>query len=184
MVGNKVSIVSPIKGSPAEKAGLKPNDQILSINGKSTDGMNINQAVNRIRGKSGTYVKLSVKRPGVASTLSFNIKRGNIPLRTVTGKIIKRSGNSIGYIDISQFNENTDKEFKKTLSGLEKKKNSRFDYRCSGKSGRLSAGSRKKKNPMRLFLRINRLFRWKIGTARKKPTILQQPKKSRTRSLI
>jgi C-terminal peptidase (prc) len=122
MVGNKISIVSPIKGSPAEKAGLKPNDQIIAINGKSTDGLDINQAVNKIRGKKGTTVKIEIKRPSVANNLNFSIKRDTIPIRTVNSKIIRQNGRSIGYLAITQFNENTDKEFASALKSLEKQK--------------------------------------------------------------
>ncbi|MDN3956510.1 S41 family peptidase [Sporolactobacillus laevolacticus] len=119
MVGKQVTIVSPIKGSPAEKAGLKPKDQIMTINGKSTEGLDINEAVNKIRGKKGTVVKIGIKRPGVNDELNFAIKRDNIPIRTVDSKIIKHNGQPIGYIAITQFNENTDQEFSKALSKLE-----------------------------------------------------------------
>ncbi|MCO7176459.1 S41 family peptidase [Sporolactobacillus kofuensis] len=119
MVGKQVTIISPIKGSPAEKAGLKPKDAIVTINGKSTDGLDINEAVNKIRGKKGTVVRIGIKRPGVANALTFAIKRDDIPIRTVDSKMIKRDGQPIGYIAITQFNENTDKEFSTALSKLE-----------------------------------------------------------------
>lgn len=117
----KISIVSTIKGSPAEKAGLKPNDQIIAIDGQTTEGLSINQAVSKIKGKKGTVVHLQVKRPGVSHTLSFNIKRDEIPLRTVYSKMMKQNQKHIGYINITSFNERTDKEFKDALSKLEDK---------------------------------------------------------------
>lgn len=122
MVGNKISIVSPIKGSPAEKAGLRPNDQIVSINGRSTDGMDVNQAVAKIRGKKGTTVKIGIKRSGVSNELMFSIKRDVIPIQTVDSRMIKQNGRPIGYIAITQFNENTDKEFSKALTSLQNQK--------------------------------------------------------------
>lgn len=122
MVGNKISIVSPIKGSPAEKAGLKPNDQIVTINGQSTDGLNINQAVGKIRGKKGTTVKIGIKRPSVNNELMFSIKRDNIPIQTVDSRMLHQNGQSIGYIAITQFNESTDKEFSNALTSLQNQK--------------------------------------------------------------
>lgn len=118
-VGSAISIVSPIKGSPAAKAGLKPNDQIVQINGVSTAGMDVNQAVDKIRGKKGTTVKLVIKRPGISNEMTFNIKRDTIPIRTVNYEMLHQSGKAIGYIAITQFNENTDQEFAKALKALE-----------------------------------------------------------------
>ncbi|TCP24894.1 carboxyl-terminal processing protease [Scopulibacillus darangshiensis] len=121
MVNNVVSIVAPIKGSPAEKAGLKPHDQIVTIDGKSTKGLSLYKAVNKIKGKKGTVVKLGVNRPGVTHTLTFEIKRGDIPLRTVKSKVIKEDNKQIGYINITSFNANTDKEFNTELKKVEDK---------------------------------------------------------------
>ena len=58
MVDGKIVIVSPFKNSPAEKAGIKPNDQILKVNGKSVEGLDLNKATLKIRGKKGTKVQL------------------------------------------------------------------------------------------------------------------------------
>lgn len=85
-----ILIVSPIKGSPAEKAGVKPNDQILKVNGKSVKGLNVNEAVALIRGKKGTNVKLVLHRAGVGD-LNLSIKRDTIPVETVYSEMKKET---------------------------------------------------------------------------------------------
>nr|WP_142315192.1 S41 family peptidase [Bacillus pseudomycoides] len=117
----KLIIVSPIKGSPAEKAGIKPNDQILSVNGNSVKDLSREEAVLKIRGKQGTDVTLEIKRSGVADPLEFKIKREKIPIFTVFSSVKKEKEKNIGYIQITSFSENTAKEFKDQLKELEKK---------------------------------------------------------------
>jgi carboxyl-terminal processing protease len=116
----KVFIVSPLKDSPAEKAGLKPNDQIIKVNGKNVEGLDLYKATEKIRGKKGTSVTLEVRRDGAAKPLTFKVKRGEIPIQTVNGKIKKEHGKRIGYIEITSFSEETGKDFKKKLKQLEK----------------------------------------------------------------
>ncbi len=98
----QIVVVSPLKDSPAANAGLQPNDIILDINGKSTSGMNLDQAVSDIRGKAGTSVNLTVDRGG--RQLSFNIKRSNITVPSVNYKLL---ANNIGYISIYSFADDT-----------------------------------------------------------------------------
>lgn len=113
-----IVIVSPIKGSPAEKAGLKPNDMILSVNGKSLQGMNSSQAVNLIRGKKGTKVELIIQRPGTEAPVKVSIVRDQIPINTVYGEML---GNGIAKVQITSFSTNTSKELVTTLNDLHKK---------------------------------------------------------------
>lgn len=114
----KIIIVSPYKDSPAEKAGLKPKDQIVSVDGENVEGLNVQEVSVRIRGEKGSKVKLEIKRPGVEKTLNFTIERDEIPIETVSSEM--KEG-SIGYIEISSFSEKTAKDFKKQLKALEKK---------------------------------------------------------------
>lgn len=117
--GEKLIIVSPIKNSPAEKAGLKPKDEILTVDGKSIKGLSQYDAVLKIRGKKGTNVTLEIKRPGVPEPIKFNIKRDEIPMYTVFGSVKNVNNEKIGYIHITSFNEKTSDEFKKELDKLE-----------------------------------------------------------------
>lgn len=112
-----IMIVSPIKGSPAEEAGLKPKDIILKVNDKSVEGLTVNEAVMDIRGKKGTKVNLLVQRAGVGE-LSFTITRDTIPIETVYSDVIE--GN-IGKIQITKFSESTGDELAKALSDLQSK---------------------------------------------------------------
>jgi len=100
--GNLI-IVAPIKGFPADKAGLKAQDIITTINGESTTGMEIDAAVNKIRGPEGTKVTLAVVR-NHAQALTFTITRTNIKLPSVTTKTL--DGN-IGYMQIISFSDDT-----------------------------------------------------------------------------
>ncbi|MGH7157675.1 MAG: S41 family peptidase [Candidatus Saccharimonadales bacterium] len=100
--GNLI-IVSPIAGFPAEKAGLRPKDIIASINGESTIGMRIDEAVGKIRGPKGTEVELRVLRDK-SEDLTFKITRADIIIPSVTSEIL--DGN-IGYLQIAQFGEDT-----------------------------------------------------------------------------
>ncbi len=117
----KIVIVSPFKNSPSEKAGLLPHDQIVSVNGKSTIGMTVNDVVAKIRGKSGTDVKIGILRAGSTEPVIFNIERKEIPIETIHSAVKKSDGKSIGYIEITQFSEKTADDFKKTLTALEMK---------------------------------------------------------------
>lgn len=104
-----LEVIAPISGYPAEKAGLKAGDLIASINGTSTSGMSVDDAVNRIRGKAGTKVTLQIVRDK-SQTLTLTITRQNITLPSVKTKIL--DGN-IGYMQITTFANDT--------SGLAKK---------------------------------------------------------------
>jgi len=121
MEDGKVIIVSPFKDSPAEKAGLKPRDQILKVDGESVEGLDLNEATKKIRGEKGTKVKLLIARKGVNKPLEIEVKRDEIPQITVYSDMKKQDGKSIGYIEITSFSEDTANEFKKQLKALEKK---------------------------------------------------------------
>ena len=121
VVEGKIKIVSPLKDSPAEKAGIKPNDQILKIDGESIEGLDLYETTVKIRGKKGTIVKLELARQGVKDPISVNVKRDEIPQITVHSDIKKEYGKSIGYLEITQFSKETASEFKKQLKELEKR---------------------------------------------------------------
>ena len=98
-----LEVVAPIEGMPAEKAGLKPKDLIASINGETTSGMSIDDAVSKIRGPKGTKVKLQIVR-NKEEALNFTITRDDIKVPSVKHEI--KDGN-IGYMQISNFSDDT-----------------------------------------------------------------------------
>ncbi|MFB6466142.1 S41 family peptidase [Cytobacillus sp. Hz8] len=115
---DSIAIVSPIKGSPAEKAGLKPKDKVLSVNGKSLRGKSSSEAVALIRGKKGTKVTLEIERPGTKGTMTISLVRDTIPIETVYGEMLK---DGIAKIQITTFSENTSKELIDKLNELQGK---------------------------------------------------------------
>lgn len=98
-----IQIVSPISGFPAEKAGLRPKDIIVSVDGKSTSDMSVNDAVKLIRGEKGTKVTLRIVRDN-SEDLNITITREEIKIPSVKWEILE--GN-IGYLKISQFSDDT-----------------------------------------------------------------------------
>ncbi|MED4534058.1 S41 family peptidase [Metabacillus fastidiosus] len=116
----KVKIISPFKNSPAEKAGLRPNDQIISIDGESIEGLDLHEAVIKIRGKKGTKVVIEVLRPNSKDKISFEVVRDEIPLETVFSSVKEYQNKKIGYIEITSFSEKTAEDFKEQLKTLEK----------------------------------------------------------------
>src|SRR5690625_6778013 len=120
MENGKVTIVAPIKDSPAERAGLRPNDQIIRIDDEDIDGLDLNEAVEIIRGEKGTEVVLSIERPGASEIFDVAIGRGEIPLETVYVETETIDDKLTGVITITTFEENIPKEFYKKLQQHEK----------------------------------------------------------------
>jgi len=96
-------VVSPIAGTPAEKAGVKPQDIIAEIDGKTTTGLSIDEAVTKIRGKKGTNVKLTLVRGG-EKAIELEITRDDIKVPSVESKMLD---DGTGYLRITTFGENT-----------------------------------------------------------------------------
>lgn len=113
-----IAVVSPIKNSPAERAGLLPKDKIVSVDGKSIQGMSSSEAVLLIRGEKGTTVTLSIKRGESTEPIEVKITRDVIPIETVYHEIDKEG---IGYVSITSFSEGTYDELVKALDELESK---------------------------------------------------------------
>jgi carboxyl-terminal processing protease len=96
-------VVAPITGTPAANAGIKPKDMIVEIDGKSTSGLSIDEAVTKIRGKKGSQVKLKIIR-NHADTIDLTITRDDITVPTVESKVLD---DNIGYMHISTFGADT-----------------------------------------------------------------------------
>ncbi len=112
---NKVMVLSPIKGSPAEKAGILPGDLIISVDGVQYSADEMSVAANKIKGEAGTTVKIEILRG--TETKEFELIRENIRINPVEGKIIN---NNIGYIEFSSFDQGTAKEFKNKYEEFQK----------------------------------------------------------------
>jgi carboxyl-terminal processing protease len=108
---NDIAIIAPLKGTPADLAGLKAQDVIVGINGSSTDQMTVDDAVNVIRGPIGTKVTLTVMRTGWTKTQDFTITRANIQVPIVN---FEMKGN-VAYISLEEFDQTADQLFYNAL---------------------------------------------------------------------
>ena len=110
-----LTVVSPIEGTPSDKAGIKSGDQIIKIDGKDTKDMALDEAVGKIRGPEGSQVTLTIRHES-EPLKDVVLQRSNIQIKTVSGKMLP---NKIGYIRISMFNENTGSDFNQKYQELE-----------------------------------------------------------------
>jgi carboxyl-terminal processing protease len=113
-----LTVVSPIEDTPAYNAGVKAGDQIIRIDGKSTNDITIMEAVSKLRGPKDTKVTITIMREGLAKPKDISITRGIIKIKSVKSKIFD---DHVGYIRISSFQERTGDDLKKALLEIEAK---------------------------------------------------------------
>ena len=112
-----VTVVAPLEGTPADKAGIKAGDIIMKIDGEDATNITVEEAVQKIRGKVGTKVVLTLMREGWKDTKDFTVIRGNIEVPAVKSEFYK---SNIGYININTFNPKTVPEFTSAYNKLKK----------------------------------------------------------------
>lgn len=112
---DKIVVIAPVPGSPAEKAGLKAGDIILKIDDTETAGLTVDQSVALIRGEKGSTVTLTIERTGVADPVTIAIVRDTITTNSVNSKILD---DNIAYISLSSFSQDTATEFSKAVNDL------------------------------------------------------------------
>ncbi|HKO03241.1 MAG TPA: S41 family peptidase [Candidatus Acidoferrales bacterium] len=110
-------VVAPFVGSPAYRAGIRPNDIILKVDGKPCDGLTTPEVADLLKGPKGTVVHITIGREGNSAPLEFTITRDEIPRHGVDNPLILRPG--IGYVRVVQFNETTDHELADALHQLD-----------------------------------------------------------------
>ena len=133
-------VVSPIEGSPAFQAGIMANDIIFSIDGKSTEGMDMSEAVNLIRGKEGTSVTLGINRK--KRFFNVTLVRARIEISSVVSRINNTKYEiKIGYLRLKQFNSNAPKDMKKAIIKLENENPSGYILDLRGNPGGLLESS-------------------------------------------
>jgi carboxyl-terminal processing protease len=115
----KLTVIAPIEDTPAYAAGVLAKDTILKIDGKSTEGMDVNAAVALIRGQPGTKVTLTILRNGQQK--QFQITRARIEIHPVTSKYQNTPTGAVGYIRLNQFSANAAAEMRDAIKNLEKK---------------------------------------------------------------
>ncbi len=114
----KLTVIRPMPGTPAHRAGVKAGDHIYRINNEPTDHLTLNGAVSRMRGKEGTPVTVWVKRDGAAKELKFELVRDRIRVPSVESKYLE-PGN-VGYIKIKNFQSSTAREVKAAMRDLKR----------------------------------------------------------------
>ncbi|MCM1173182.1 MAG: S41 family peptidase [Clostridium sp.] len=113
----KVTVVRPVKGSPAEAAGIQADDVIVEVDGTEITDQELSLVVEMIRGEKGTTAHIKVYRPSEDEYIEFDIKRAEVENVSVDYSMLD---NKVGYISVTQFYENTPKEYKEAVEDLEK----------------------------------------------------------------
>ncbi|ACB85759.1 S41 family peptidase [Natranaerobius thermophilus] len=111
-----VTIVAPISGTPGEEKGLRSGDRIISIDGDDIVGIDLQDAVDKMRGEPGSTVEIEIERPGLDENMEFEITRQDIEIETVNHEMKE---NDLGYIEITNFSQTTGEEFSEAITELE-----------------------------------------------------------------
>ena len=115
----ELTVVSPIEGTPASEAGVQPKDVIVTIDGKSTNGMSTEDAVKLIRGPEGSEVTLGLRRKG--EVISVSLTRARIAIHAIDTSLNRSSdGTQVGYIRLKQFNANSARDMRDAIRRFEK----------------------------------------------------------------
>lgn len=117
MRDGRVTIVAPIDGSPAQKAGLKPGDVMVAVNGKSTDGQTLQQVVNQVLGPAGSQVRITILRPSTNKTFDVTITRAKIALHNVTWHQLP--GTTLAHLRIAEFSQGVSDDLKQALQQIQ-----------------------------------------------------------------
>ena len=120
MEAGVVKVISPIDDTPAAKAGIKAGDYIVKIGNEQVQGKSLLEAVKLMRGPVGSSIDLTIRRKNVKKPLEFKIVRKVIEVQSVSSRIVGKEKN-IGYIRLKSFNENSDKQFLKSVKEFERK---------------------------------------------------------------
>jgi carboxyl-terminal processing protease len=120
MKNGQLVIVAPIDGSPAQKAGLKPGDVILKVNGQEVSGLPIDQAVDRILGPAGTQVKLTILNPTTTETRDVTLVRASIIVRSISWHVLP--GTNVADLRIATFSRGVAEDLRKALLAIQKEK--------------------------------------------------------------
>jgi carboxyl-terminal processing protease len=112
-----LTVIAPLEGTPADKAGIKANDQIIKIDDQITQDMTLTDAVQKMRGDKGTKVKLTIIRKGEHRPLEFDLVREIITIQSVRSRTLEKG---YGYVRISSFQSGTSTDLRKALDKLEK----------------------------------------------------------------
>ncbi|OUV97369.1 MAG: peptidase S41 [Candidatus Pelagibacter sp. TMED142] len=119
MQSGLVKVISPIEGTPADKAGIKAGDFIVKINNKQVKGLSLYEAVSMMRGKSGTKINLTVRRKDIDDELKFTITRAKISIKEVSAEV---KSNNVGYIRLRAFNQKSYSQLKQKINKINKNK--------------------------------------------------------------
>lgn len=111
-----ITVIAPVPGSPADRAGIQTGDRIVEINGKTTHGLTAEEATKTLRGPAGSKVNVVVERPGVEARMPFSVERRSIHTRSVSRATILRPG--VGYVDINVFGDSTAAELRSAIDSL------------------------------------------------------------------
>jgi carboxyl-terminal processing protease len=115
-----LTVISPLEDTPAERMGIQAGDKIAKIEGVSTEGITIQEAVKKLRGKRGTVVKITIEREGIKEPMEYAIERDVISLRAVPYYGLTREG--IGYVRLNRFSDLAAGELKEAVSELNRQK--------------------------------------------------------------
>ncbi|MDE8344599.1 MAG: S41 family peptidase [Acidocella sp.] len=115
-----IKVITPIDDTPGAKAGIKPGDIIVEINGHSTQGLSLDDAVTKMRGPPGTQITLMLKRVGINTPVMVTLTREIIKIQDVKDRLFTTPAGDVGYIRLDSFDENADPHIRAAVASLMK----------------------------------------------------------------